>query len=96
MSHRYPTADAFGISEHSRMVYVTLIYPIRPGVNWINVPAYKLAKKLVVELVTHTPLPYTFNVSNTSQLINDLTDIPYDRILRLASFYINNMYTNTP
>jgi hypothetical protein len=72
-------------------------YPIRPVVNWINVPAHKLAKKLVVvELLTHTPLPYTFNGRNISQLINDLTDIPYDHNLRLASFDITNMYTNIP
>jgi hypothetical protein len=37
-----------------------------------------------------------FNVKNTTQLINDLTDIPYDHNLRLASFDITNMYTNIP
>jgi hypothetical protein len=37
-----------------------------------------------------------FNVKNTTQLINDLTDIPYDQNLRLASFDITNMYTNIP
>jgi hypothetical protein len=70
--------------------------PIRPVVNWKNAPAYKLAKKLVEVLHTHTPLPYTFNVKNTAQLINDLTDIPYDNNLRLAFFDITNMYTNIP
>jgi hypothetical protein len=45
---------------------------------------------------THTPLPYIFNVRNTSQLINDLTDIPYDHNLRLVSFDITNMYINIP
>ena len=42
----------------------------------------------------YIPLPYTFNVKNTSQLINDLNDIPYNQNLRLASFDITNMYTN--
>ena len=42
------------------------------------------------------PLPYTFNVTNSTHLINDLADIPYDHNLRLASFDISNMYTNIP
>jgi hypothetical protein len=68
--------------------------PIRPIVNWKKAPAYKLVKKLVELLQRHTPLLYTFNIKNTTQLINDLTDIPYDHNLRLASFDITNMYTN--
>jgi hypothetical protein len=70
--------------------------PIKPVVNWKNASAYKLAKKLVEVLHTHTPLPHMFNVKNTSQLINDFTDIPYDHNLRLASFDITNIYTNIP
>jgi hypothetical protein len=58
--------------------------PIRSVVNWNNAPAYKLVKKLVKVLQTHTPLPYMFKVKNTTQLINDLTDIPYDNNLRRA------------
>jgi hypothetical protein len=71
-------------------------FPIRPVVNWKNAPAYKLATKLVEVLHTHTPLPCAFNVKSTAQLINDLTDIPYDHNLRLTSFDITNMYTNIP
>ena len=51
---------------------------------------------LVKLLQTHSPLPYTFNVTNSTQLINDLADIPYDHILRLVSFDISNMHTNIP
>jgi hypothetical protein len=69
-------------------------FPIRPVVDWKNAPTYKLAKKLVEVLQKYTSLPYTLNVKNTTQLINDLTDIPYDHNLRLASFDITNMYTN--
>jgi len=39
--------------------------PIRPIVNWKNVPAYKLAKLLVRKIHTYIPLPYTFNVEKT-------------------------------
>ena len=70
--------------------------PIRPVVNWMNTPAYKPAKMLVKLLQTHTPLPYTFNVTNSTHLVNDLADIAYDHKLRLASFDISNMYTNIP
>jgi hypothetical protein len=62
----------------------------------MNAPAYKLAKLLTKILQTHIPLPYSFNVKNTVQLIEDLTDIPYSHNLRLTSFDISNMYTNIP
>jgi hypothetical protein len=39
---------------------------------------------------------YVFNVKNTIQLIKDLTDIPLDSNLKLASFDTTNMYTNIP
>jgi hypothetical protein len=70
--------------------------PIRPIVNRRNAPAYKLAKMLAKKLQTFVPLPYTFNVKNTTHLINDLSEIPYDQKLKLASFDITNMYTNIP
>jgi hypothetical protein len=59
--------------------------PIRPVINWRNVPAYKLAKQLVRKLQSHMPLPSAFNVLNTTQLIEDLPDIPYNNRLKLAS-----------
>jgi hypothetical protein len=40
--------------------------PIRPVVNWMNAPAYKLAKLLTKLLQTHIPLSYSFNVLNTT------------------------------
>jgi hypothetical protein len=62
----------------------------------MNAPAYKLAKMLVKLLQTHTPLPYTFNVTNSTHLINDLTDISYDHNMRISSFDISNMHINIP
>jgi hypothetical protein len=70
--------------------------PIRPIVNWKTAPAYKLAKLLTKILQTYIPLPYSFNVKNNVQLIDDLADIPYNQKLRLASFNISSMYTNIP
>ena len=71
-------------------------FPIRPIVNWKNAPAYKLARSLVEKIQTHIPLLYAFNIKNTTQLINDLKDIPFEQSLRLASFDISNMYMNIP
>jgi len=62
----------------------------------MSAPKYKPAKMLVKTLQTHVPLPYTFNITNSTHLINDLADIPYEHKLRLASFDILNMYTNIP
>jgi len=71
-------------------------YPIRPVINWKNAPVYKIAKMLTKKLLIHIPLPYIYNVKNTTQLINDLKEIPYNDNLRLASLDIANMYTNIP
>jgi hypothetical protein len=68
--------------------------PIRPVVNWRNAPAYKAAKTLTKNLHKYIPLPYCFNVKNSTHLIEDLHTIPYDHNLRLASFDITNMYQN--
>jgi hypothetical protein len=70
--------------------------PIRPVVNWKNAPAYKLAKLLARKIHTYIPLPYTFNVENTVQLMKDLTELPYDHNIKFASLDINNMYSNIP
>jgi hypothetical protein len=70
--------------------------PIRPVIKWKNAPAYKIVKILSKSLQTYIPLPYIYNVKNSSHLINDLRDIPYNKNLRLASLDIANMYTNIP
>jgi hypothetical protein len=68
--------------------------PIRPVVNWKNAPAYKAAKTVTKNLLTYIPLPYCFNVRNSTHLIEDLHEIPYDQNIRIASFDITSMYTN--
>jgi hypothetical protein len=69
---------------------------VRPIVNWRNAPAYKLAKIVRKKLGSYIPLPYTFNISYTVQLLNNLIDIPYDSSIKFASFDITNMYSNIP
>jgi len=52
--------------------------PIRPIINWRKAPGYKLAKMLAGKLTSYNPLPSAYNVTNMVQLMNDLTDIPYN------------------
>jgi hypothetical protein len=65
-------------------------------INWKYAPAFNVAKMLAKKLQVYIPLPYTFNVKNTTQIIEKLKEIPFSRNLRLASFDITNMYTNIP
>ena len=71
-------------------------WPIRTIINWQNAPAYKIAKLLSRLLQLYIPLPNVFNVKNSIQLINDLTEISIDKNTRLASFDIESMYSNVP
>ena len=59
-------------------------------------PAYKLAKKLAKDLQKYIPLPYAFNVKKLHTTNENLSDIPYDNNIKLASFDITNMCTNIP
>jgi len=63
-------------------------------VNWKNTAAYKLAKLLARKIHTYIPLPYTFNMENIVQLMNDLTYLPYDPNIKFTSLDISNMYSN--
>jgi hypothetical protein len=59
-------------------------------------PCLPANKKICERYKKYIPLPNTFNLKNTIQLSNDLSDIPYDSDIKLASFDITNMYTNIP
>lgn len=43
--------------------------PIRPIVYRQNAPAYKLPKFITKALKKHAPLPFSFNIKNTIQLL---------------------------
>jgi len=70
--------------------------PIRPVVNFKNVPSYNPAKMLTDILKTHLPMPNVYNVQNSSQPMNDISQIPFTPELKLASLDISNMCTNIP
>ena len=70
--------------------------PIRPFVNYTQAPAYKLAKKLSSILKTHIPLPNAFNIQNSTQLMEDISEIQFTPNLQPASLDISDMYSNIP
>ena len=70
--------------------------PIRPVVNWRNAPAYKLARHFSSLITRHAPLPNTFNIKNTSSLIQELQQTPISPTATFASLDVTNMYSNIP
>jgi hypothetical protein len=70
--------------------------PIRPIVNWRNAPAYNLANLLTCEIKRLAPPPYTHNVNNTTDLINELRNTQTSPHYGLASPDTSNLYTNIP
>jgi hypothetical protein len=69
---------------------------IRPIVNWKNAPAYQLATQTSKILTQDIQLPHTFNITNTTQLMEELKTTPINTNTRICSFDITNMYTNIP
>jgi hypothetical protein len=68
--------------------------PICPVVNWRNALVYRLAKLVSEIFKKEIPLPDTFDIKNSVQLMTDLQDIPYNHKIRFASFDISSMYSN--
>jgi hypothetical protein len=65
-------------------------------VNWRNAPAYKLSQLLTTKIRQFASLPYTFNVKNSTELIQELKQTPITPSSRFASLDITNMYSNIP
>ena len=70
--------------------------PIHPVVDYSEAPAYYLAKELNNILDMLLPLPNAFNVTNSLQLMNEVSDIPFTTELHLASLDMTDMYSNIP
>jgi hypothetical protein len=67
---------------------------VRPIVKWQNALAYKLSKFFTHKSNQLTPLLYTFNIKNTTQLIQALKETPLNPKHKFASLDISNMYSN--
>jgi hypothetical protein len=70
--------------------------PIRRIVNARNTPSYNLGKFISKFLHDVLELPYSYNVKNSIQLINDLSNVQVDTNARMCSFDTSNMFTNVP
>jgi hypothetical protein len=70
--------------------------PIRPVVNWRNAPSYKPARYFTSKITQFAPLPNTFNIKNTTKLIQELQQTPITPTSTFASLDITNMYSNIP
>ena len=68
--------------------------PIRPVVNWCNAPAYNLSRLFTQKINNIATLPNTFNVKNTTELLQKLQDTPMAPHFTLASLDITNLYSN--
>jgi hypothetical protein len=70
--------------------------PIRPVINMRTSPSYKFSSFVSKQLSTLLQLPFSFNVKNSSQLIQDLSKLKFEPQFRMCSFDNSNMYTNIP
>jgi hypothetical protein len=70
--------------------------PIRTVVNWRNAPAYKLARHFTSKITQFAQLLNTFNIKNTTKLIQELQTTPITPTSNFASLEITNMYSNIP
>jgi hypothetical protein len=70
-------------------------YPIRPVVNNINAPTYKLASFLNNLLLHLIQLHNTYNVQNSAQLAKDLTTIKIHEHHRCVTGYKRPLYKLT-
>ena len=59
----------------------------------MNAPCYKVTTYVIHYLNKYIPLPFTFNIMNSMNLINEIKQIPFENYLCLALFDIPNMYT---
>jgi hypothetical protein len=70
--------------------------PIRPVVNNINAPSYKIAKHLKNILTTTLDLQHTYNVVNSPTLASDLTQLKLQKNHVLVTYDIKDLYVNIP
>jgi hypothetical protein len=64
-------------------------------VNWHNALAYKLARLFTQRIGQLAPLPYTYNLENSKDLMQKLKDTPIPHFAS-ASLDITNLYPGIP
>ena len=70
--------------------------PMRPVVNNIHAPAYKIAKHLNKKLNNLINLPCTYTTKNAHEVAEELKTIHFDEHMKIISFDIIALYVNLP
>jgi hypothetical protein len=70
--------------------------PIRPVVNNINAPAYKIAKYLNKILSNLINLPQTYTAKNAREVAEDLKAIYISEHMKIITLDIKDLYVNLP
>jgi hypothetical protein len=68
--------------------------PLRPVVNNMTAPAYKIANFLAKKLNDHTHLKYQYTVKDSTTLANDLMKLKLNDNHRMITFDIKDLYVN--
>jgi len=71
--------------------------PIRPVINNINTPTYKITKHLIEIINRHIHLSNHYNVKNSTTLAHDLTKLQINENHRIMTCDMKDIcqYTNT-
>jgi hypothetical protein len=71
--------------------------PIRPVINNINAPTYKIAKHLMTIINHHLHLTNQYNVRNSTVLAEDLTELKINENHKITTQYKGpiRQHTNT-
>jgi hypothetical protein len=70
--------------------------PIRPVINGIGTPSYKLARFLNRQLNQLIQLPYTFALRNSLEIAQELANIEIDTCHQMTTFDVKDLYVNLP
>jgi hypothetical protein len=69
---------------------------IRPVINNMKDPTYKIPRHLVRILNKHLTLNHHYNVVNSTNLANDLTNLKINKIHKLITYDIKDLSVNIP
>jgi hypothetical protein len=62
----------------------------------MKTPKYKISKHLVRILNIHLTLNHHYNVVNSTDLINDLTNLKINKIQKLITYKLKDLYVKIP
>jgi hypothetical protein len=70
--------------------------PVKPVINNIRAPSYKIAKYINKKLNQLIQLPYTYAAKNSKEVAHDLNNIKINNQQKIVTLDIKDLYTNLP